>query len=130
PTEEPQIVDQPPPTPDRDQDPAPSRGLVIGGAVCLSLGAAGVGLMAAGLGIGSGANDISALDPDDVDSRRSQFDRGRMGNALAIAGGVSAGVLVVTGAVLLGMGISKRRRVALTPTLGPHGPAMVVRGRF
>ena len=50
-----------------------------------------------------------------------------------IAGGIVAGVQLVTGAVLLGVGLRRPRaprRHALTPTAGPGGVGMVWRGRF
>ncbi|MEX1368084.1 MAG: hypothetical protein AB1Z98_33450 [Nannocystaceae bacterium] len=131
PEPEPSAVD---PGTDEPATDAPGRGLVIGGAVSLSLGAAGLGMMAAGLGLGSGANDISDLDPNDIAARRDRFDRGRTGNALAIAGGVTAGVLVVTGSVLLALGLRRNRNeasaVALQPSVGPQGAGLVLRGRF
>lgn len=129
PEPEPSAVD---PGTDEPATDAPGRGLVIGGAVSLSLGAAGLGMMAAGLGLGSGANDISDLDPNDIAARRDRFDRGRTGNALAIAGGVTAGVLVVTGSVLLALGLRRKKAsaVALRPRVGPQGASVVLRGRF
>lgn len=129
----------PEPTAPPDDDGAPqgrgARGLVIGGAVAAGLGVGGLGLMAAGLGMGARANDISDLAPDDVDGRRARFDRGRTGNALAIAGGVAGGVLLVTGAVLLGLGLRRARAgrasdVALVPAPARDGAALVLQGRF
>jgi tetratricopeptide (TPR) repeat protein len=129
----------PPPEPttppdDREQGRG-ARGLVIGGAVATGLGVGGLGLMAAGLGMGARANDISDLAPDDVDGRRARFDRGRTGNALAIAGGVAGGVLLLTGAVLLGLGLKRARAgrasdVALVPAPHRDGAALVLQGRF
>lgn len=127
-----------PTTPIDDGGEAPARGgrgLVIGGAVAAGLGVGGLGLMAAGLGMGARANDISDLEPDDVDGRRERFDRGRTGNVLAIAGGVAGGVLLVTGAVLLGIGVprlaaGKRGAVALLPAPLRSGTGLVLSGRF
>jgi hypothetical protein len=115
-----------------EPQPSGGRGLVIGGAVAASLGVGGLGLMAAGLGMGARANDLSGLAPDDIDGRRAQFDRGRTGNALAIAGGVAGGALLVTGAVLLGLGLTRRRAgtVALAPAPTRGGTALVLQGRF
>ena len=105
------------------------KGLVIGGAVALGLGVAGLGMMGAGLGIGAQANDISELGEDDIDGRRDQFARGRTGNVLAIAGGVAGGLLAVTGAVLVGLGVKKKRSsVAWGP--GPAMAGLSVAGRF
>jgi tetratricopeptide (TPR) repeat protein len=126
---------EPTPPPDDGQQRRGARGLVIGGAVAAGLGVGGLGLMAAGLGMGARANDISDLAPDDVDGRRARFDRGRTGNALAIAGGVAGGVLLLTGAVLLGLGLKRARAgrasdVALVPAPSRDGAALVLQGRF
>lgn len=124
----------PSPTPQAGDDaPTPSgRGLVIGGAVAAGLGVGGLGLMAAGMGMGARANDLEGLPPEDIDGRRAQFDRGRTGNALAVAGGVAGGVLLVTGAVLLGLGLRRNRtgNVALVPAPTRGGTALVLHGRF
>lgn len=136
PVPEPAPAEPPPDEPAPAPEPgAPAgRGLVIGGAVAAGLGVAGFGLMAAGLSMGARANDLSGLDPDDVDGRRSQFDRGRTGNALGLAGGITGGVLVVTGAVLLGLGLRRRggtsRAVAVVPSASPQGSMLQLRGRF
>ena len=122
--------------PEEGEEPARAgRGLVIGGAVAAGLGVGGLALMAAGLGMGARANDISDLEPDDIDGRRDRFDRGRTGNTLAIAGGVAGGVLLVTGAVLLGIGLSRTRAgrastVALVPAPLRGGSGLVLHGRF
>ena len=126
-----------PTTPD-DGGEAPvrgGRGLVIGGAVAAGLGVGGLGLMAAGLGMGARTNDIADLEPGDIDGRRDRFDRGRTGNTLAIAGGVAGGVLLVAGAVLLGIGVprltaGKRGTVALVPAPLRSGTGLVLHGRF
>jgi len=114
---------------DPEQDTGPGgRGLVIGGAVGLSLGIAGLGLMGAGLGMGAGANDLSDLDDDDIEGRREQFNRGRTGNTLAIAGGIVGGVGVIAGTILLAMGLKRRRQTALTT--GPGMVGLGLRTRF
>lgn len=136
PTTAPEPTTRPEPTTPDDRGRTPrGRGLVIGGAVAAGLGVGGLGLMAAGLGVGARANDISDLEPTDLDDRRDRFDRGRTGNTLAIAGGVAGGVLLVTGAVLLGIGVprmkaGKRASVALVPAPLRGGPGFVLHGRF
>ncbi|MCX4240973.1 outer membrane protein assembly factor BamD [Paraliomyxa miuraensis] len=134
---EPEPEPEPAPSPPDDvvdEPPVPSRrGLVIGGAVTAGLGVAGLGVMGAGLAMGAGANDISGLAPDDVDARRAQFDRGRLGNTLGVVGGVAGGALLVTGAVLLSLGMrrgGKGKAVAMQPSVGPHHGALVLHGRF
>lgn len=120
-----------PATDEPASDPA-AKGLVIAGAATLGLGVAGLGMMGAGLAIGDEANDISDLDPTDVDARRERFDRGRTGNTLAIAGGAVGGALVITGAVLLALGLKRKKAsaVALVPSMGPRGASLALRARF
>jgi hypothetical protein len=129
----------PEPSTPNDDGEAPARGgrgLVIGGAVAAGLGVGGLGLMAAGLGMGARSNDISDLEPGDIDGRRDRFDRGRTGNTLAIAGGVAGGVLLVAGAVLLGIGVPRLEAgkrgstVALVPAPLRSGTGLVLHGRF
>ncbi len=120
---------------DRGDEPATgARGLVIGGAVAAGLGAGGLGLMAGGLAIGARANDISGIDPADVESRRAQFDRGRVGNTLAIVGVAVGAPLLVAGAVMLALGLRRGRsgNTALVPALAPTrgGAGLVLQGRF
>ncbi|MBL4686993.1 MAG: hypothetical protein JKY37_20525 [Nannocystaceae bacterium] len=120
---------QPAPTdPSQDEPSAAGRGLVIGGAVTLALGAAGLGIMGAGLAIGSGANDLTDPAQDDIDGRGDQFDRGRTGNSLAIAGAVVGGVGVLTGAVLIGLGLTRKRKLAWNT--GPGLVGVGLRGQF
>lgn len=134
PEPEPQLEPEPGPTPepvDVGAGPArPGRPLVISGAVLLGLGVAGLAVMGAGLGIGAGANDLSELQDDDIEGRRDQFSRGRSANAMAIGGGVAGGVLVVTGAVLLGVGLAKNRRATPTAFVAPGTAGLAVVGRF
>lgn len=131
---EPEAQPEPGPAPepvDVDTAPArPGRPLVISGAVLLGLGVAGLAVMGAGLGIGAGANDLSELQDDDIEGRRDQFSRGRSANAMAIGGGVAGGVLVVTGAVLLGVGLAKNRRATPMAFVAPGTAGLAVVGRF
>ncbi|MCA9660268.1 MAG: hypothetical protein KC486_18135, partial [Myxococcales bacterium] len=120
-----------------DAGPPPGRGLVLGGAVLLGLGGASLGVMTTGMILGVRANDIDALDPDNFADRREQFDRGRLGNTLAIAGGAAAGVTLISGAVLLAIGLKKQRAAAkeetsarVAPLLGPGLAGLSVGGRF
>jgi tetratricopeptide (TPR) repeat protein len=111
--------------------PKPGRPLVITGAVLLGVGAVGVGLMAAGLGIGAGANDLGGLDDADIEGRRDQFSRGRLGNGLAFGGGIAGGAFAVTGAVLLGLGMAKNKRAPkATAWVGREGGGLSLAGRF
>lgn len=127
------------PGPEPEPGPAgelPSgRPLLITGGVLAGVGVAGLGVAAAGMAIGSGANDISDLDPDDIDGRREQFDRGRLGNGLAIGGGIAGGVFLVTGVALLAVGARRekaRTGMALlpAPTFGRDHLGLGLTGRF
>jgi len=130
--------------PQTDPDPAPhpevieptfkpdprAKPLIIAGAVTAGLGVVGLGLMAGGLAMGSSANE---LDEDvSLEDRRDQFDRGRSGNTLAYVGGAAGGVLLVTGAVLLGLGLKKRSTgtMAVAPWGGRRSAGVSVGGRF
>jgi hypothetical protein len=95
-------AEQPPP-------PPPGRGLVIGGSVLAGVGAAGLGVMVGGMVLGSSNDDISDLPTNDLDTRADRFRMGRLGNALAIAGGVGGGVLLGVGVALLVVGLKKNR---------------------
>ncbi len=108
------------------------KALIGAGAASLVVGVAGLGLMGGGLAMGSNANDIGGLADDDIDGRRSKFDRGRTGNTLAIAGGVVGGVFAVTGAVLLAIGAKRRSRTstAVAPWVGAGLAGLGMRGRF
>lgn len=121
----PQPVIEPTFTPDPRAKP-----LIIAGAVTAGLGLAGLGLMAGGLAMGSAANDLE--DGLSIEDRRAQFDRGRTGDTLAYVGAIGGGVLLVTGAVLLGLGLKKRSTglVSVAPFGGRRTAGMSVGGRF
>ncbi len=137
--EEDQPKDEPDVLPPLDTEPEPAREpdrtakpLIISGAVIAGLGLGGLGIMAAGLAMGNAANDVSGLDPEQPAERRDQFDRGRTGNTLALAGGIAGGVLLAGGAVLIGLGVKRKNTgsVAVAP-FGSRGQAGVrVVGRF
>lgn len=120
---------------DRVEDGRGATVLIGVGAAALVVGTGGLAMMGAGLGIGAKANDLGGLDDDDIEGRRAQFDRGRTGNTLAIAGGVVGGVFAITGAVLVGIGASrkakgKRDTAAVTPWMGARTVGLGVHGRF
>ncbi|MBC8067221.1 MAG: hypothetical protein IAG13_02715 [Deltaproteobacteria bacterium] len=65
-------------------------------------------------------------------ARRDQIARGIAGNAMSIAGAVTGGVAVVTGAVLLGLGVKKRRNAnaAVVPHASRRGGGLWLTVRF
>ncbi len=110
--------------------------MVIAGSVLVGVGALGLGLMSGGLVLGTGANDLSELDPNDIAGRRDQFARGQLGNTLAIAGGVVGAASLLAGVVVLGLGIKRQRSASapvttsLAPLLGPDLAGFRIGGRF
>lgn len=113
----------------------PGQGLVIGGAVMLGVGAAGVGLMVGGLvGGGSAQKAFDASVPDSAE-RDSIEKRGKTMNILAITGGVVGGVFLGAGVALLIIGLKKNKEarlnnVMLLPDVGPEYAGFGLSGRF
>ncbi|MBK7823625.1 hypothetical protein [Nannocystis sp.] len=131
-----------------------SRAFTTSGAVLTGFGVAGVALMGAGLGLGRAADggiaalkanklaegddwSLPCLDDACRESRRGELDpllaRGNAGNALVIAGAVTGGTMLVTGAVLLALGRKKQRearQVELVPTASRTGFGLTLLGRF
>jgi tetratricopeptide (TPR) repeat protein len=116
-------------------DPA-SRKMLWAGGTLVGLGGVSLGVMIAGLVIGDAANDIDDFAPhesdEDLEARRIQFDRGRQGNVMAIAGGVLGGIFVVGGSVLIAVGRARgtRGNAQLRPVVSPTFAGMSLRGRF
>jgi hypothetical protein len=139
PVGEPTAVDPPddglaPATPPPDPT---SRAMLAAGGTLVGLGAVSLGVMIAGLVIGDAANDIDDLAPHETDeslaARRIQFDRGRTGNVMAIAGGIIGGAFVVGGSVLMGLGRRRATRGPIPlvrPAVGPTFAGIHLRGRF
>ncbi len=124
-----------------------SRQLLISGSVSLSLGVAALGVMGSGLSLGVAAeregerlvaeglaagNTGIGLTDALADTRR----RGAQANTMAIAGGVVAGVLLTTGATLIGLSTTNRiRRITDTVRFaagpsGARGVSVSLSGRF
>jgi hypothetical protein len=120
----------------------PGTGLIAGGSVALVIGAAGIGMLTAGLVTGQAhqreANSLML--PAELD-RLEQLDRmGSTSNALAYAGGAVAGVGVAVGIALIVVGIKRRNAapstLAVAPTwlvggwLDRSSGGLALRGRF
>jgi len=110
----------------------PGQAMVIVGATLAGLGGMALGLSGYAMAAGNSANDISGLDPSDIDGRREQFDRGRSMNTLAIAAGVGAGVLVGTGVALIVVGKKrgKEPKTAWAPWIAPGAAGFSASARF
>ncbi len=96
---------------DRGAATSAGRGLLLGGYASLGLGVASLGLMAGGMVLASKSNGayVDAGTGNDVDAERT---RGELGNALAIAGGVGAGVFLATGIGMVIMGRKQKARAS------------------
>ncbi len=131
PEPQPEPVVLEPTSTDTGDAPASGRPLIIAGGVALGLGAVGGALMAVGFGRANAAVDTFKNDPEQRDQAR---DDNRSGNSLGIAGAVTAGVFLTTGAALIVVGVRRNqaRKVAVTPTLdltGRHA-GLSIQGRF
>lgn len=90
----------------------PGHGMVVAGAAITVGGVAAYGVFGAGLAIGNRAEqDIASLTgTDDIEARRDLLARGRLGNRLALAGGLVSLLTVAVGIPLIVVG--RRRAVA------------------
>jgi hypothetical protein len=123
--------------PEAQPDAAPDgprrgTGMIAAGAVALGVGAAALGVMAAGMARARAAESFP--DVQTPAARRGQIERGTTGNAMAVAGAVTGGVAVLAGAVLVGLGVKRRRadapRVAIVPAAGRRTGSVTLTVRF
>jgi hypothetical protein len=128
-------------------------GLIAGGAVAAGLGLGGFGVLGAGVVIANRAEEdflaITCESPCNADQQaaaQSERDaaekRGRTGNALTITGAIVGPVLLITGGVLIGLGIKRRKdakaardeqlrkTLGVVPAAGRGFTGLVVSGRF
>ncbi len=130
------------PPPAKRPRPPIHKPFVIAGSVTTAFGLIMLGVMTSGLIRGQRADaDGNALVttsptlPED-DPQLQQIDqRGRVGNRMAIAGGVLGGIGLATGVALLVIGLrggppAKRARVAVTPVIAPEHLGVGVHWRF
>jgi hypothetical protein len=109
-----------------------STPLIISGGVALALGAGASSMIAIGAINGRRARE-DQKEPGYSEEQLERIDQqGRTANALFIAGLVTTPVFLVTGAVLLGKGLSDRRKAQLSfaPSVTPRFAGVVLRGRF
>lgn len=116
-------------------DQKPGQGLVIGGGVMIGVGAAGAGLLVAGLVLGGSAQkDFDAATPF-TDERDAARKRGQTMNTLAITGGIVAPVFLGAGIALLIIGLKRNkdarlRNVMVLPAAGPGYAGVGFSGAF
>ena len=99
------------------------------GGVLAGVGAGMFGMMAAGLVQGRAADEDGqtavAENPDiPASALASTADKGKRGNALAIAGGVIGGVFVATGVVMIVVGQLAKKK---NPSLSARGTSIGLR---
>ncbi len=120
----------------------PAASLTIAGAVSLSLGFAALAAVAGGIGLRSQV--MKAARP--LDALREQqggyFTEAQaralaplsaaddVGRQLVLAGGISAAVLLVVGAALVGRGHVLKARARVRPVAGPGHAGISIEGRF
>lgn len=131
--------DKQPDVPDEPTGGGPKwKGLAIGGGVALGVGVGLVVVGAVGGAKGQAVEkDFTAMSCDpampSAGTCADLADKGKTMNTLAIAGGVAGGVLVITGAVLLGLGLKRKAAVkqqAFAPAFGPGFVGFTLRGSF
>jgi hypothetical protein len=128
-------------------------GLIAGGAVAAGLSLGGFGVLAAGAVIANRAEEDflavtceSPCNEDQEAAAQSERDdaetRGRTGNALTITGAIVGPVLLITGGVLIGLGIKRRadakaardeqirKSIGVVPTASRGFAGLVISGRF
>ncbi|MCA9681787.1 MAG: hypothetical protein KC457_06300 [Myxococcales bacterium] len=115
----------------------PGRPLIIGGAVGLGVGAAGIGLAVGGAvgGLGALADYKKAEDDGDTAAQNAAEKRGRTMNALAITGAVVAPLFIGAGVALLIIGLKKNKAASkssamVLPAAGPGFTGLTLTGRF
>jgi hypothetical protein len=126
-----------------------ARSFTAAGAALTGLGAAGLALMGAGLGVGRGADariaalkeakgddwDLPCRDAACEDARRAALDpivaRGEAGNVMVVVGAVTGGALLAAGVALLARA-RKKQRDARQLELAPAavGLGLALAGRF
>ncbi|HEY0135331.1 MAG TPA: hypothetical protein VGB85_14705, partial [Nannocystis sp.] len=130
---------EPPPATKPDRPPRKiDKPLVITGAALTGFGLIMVGLMAGGLVRGNRADaegealvDASPTTPRDDEDLLAIDHRGKVGNRMAIAGGVLGALALGSGVALLVLGLRGRpSRVAVAPAMGPRGGGLTLRWQF
>jgi hypothetical protein len=124
----------------RKREKKPGTGLIAGGAAMLTIGAGGLAMIGAGLGMGAARQrEAESLDLPAEQARLDQLDReGAQANMIAYVGIAVAGVGLATGIALLVVGAKKRKQsggsesasLRVAPWFGREGAGLSVGGRF
>ncbi len=129
------------PDDDRKRERKPGTGLIAGGAAMLTLGAGGLAMIGAGLGMGAGhQREAESLELPAEQARLDQLDRlGAQANLISYIGIAVAGVGLATGIALVVVGAKQRKQagggsdsasVHAAPWFGREGAGLSVMGRF
>jgi hypothetical protein len=135
------------PDPPTDHPKTANKPLLIAGSASLVLGLGGLGLGVAAIFKAERANEFGeqTLDvtPEALALRHEQIRQGQQMNALTYAGLIAGGVLVVTGATLLGLSKrtksnTKSKQIAaissmgpsMGPSVGPNHAGVLIQGSF
>ncbi len=134
----------PPPPPETDDEKTPrpkdGRGFIAAGSLLTVVGVGGLGMMGAGLAMGSAAQK-EVEDPTVTGDAFDEADaKGKRANVISYAGIGVAAVGLISGVALLAIGVKKRKAyradndetasVRLTPALGPAMTGLSLSGRF
>jgi hypothetical protein len=115
---------------DPTADPQPGgRGLVIGGVSLIGLGIAGGGVATAGAVIGVRASRDYQEGPT-REERDAAAKKGQTGNVMLVAGSISAGALLTTGAILAVVGRRRESNTMASAFVVPGGGGLVWKGQF
>lgn len=126
-------VEASPATPATPADPDAQRKARI--LIGVGAGVLGLGAVGAGLGLGGAlwgqSLQTGIEDGSSTGVRRiSALEDGRSANGLAIGGAIAGGVLLTAGAVVLAIGLKKRKAAKPSLAVAPTGSGFVVGGRF
>jgi hypothetical protein len=98
--------------------------------VLTGLGLASAGMLIGGLVSANRGVDTFETVPEQRDDARAQI---RRGNAIGIAGGVLSGVFIVSGSILLGLGLRRAgpgTRYSVLPSADPRRIGLALSGQF
>lgn len=133
----------PPPPPETEEEKTPrpkdGRGFIAAGSLLTVVGVGGLGMMGAGLAMGSAAQK-EVEDPTVTGDAFDEADaKGKRANVISYAGIGVAAVGLISGVALLAIGVKKRKAyradnaesaVRLTPAIGPAMTGLSLSGRF